>query len=69
MMFDYSYITLYNLVFTSLPCIFAGKQRIGRLLERGKKVLTDHLFRRFGSRSRIKVLLQVSTALFDGYPR
>ncbi|KAG1077651.1 hypothetical protein G6F42_024705 [Rhizopus arrhizus] len=24
MMFDYSYITLYNLVFTSLPCIFAG---------------------------------------------
>lgn len=23
-MFDYSYITLYNLVFTSLPCIFAG---------------------------------------------
>ncbi|CEP11563.1 hypothetical protein [Parasitella parasitica] len=24
LMFDYSYITLYNLVFTSLPCIFAG---------------------------------------------
>ncbi|KAI7888933.1 uncharacterized protein EV154DRAFT_604382 [Mucor mucedo] len=24
MMFDYSYITLYNLVFTSLPCIIAG---------------------------------------------
>ena len=26
-MFDYSYITLYNLVFTSLPCIFAGQSR------------------------------------------
>lgn len=31
MMFDYSYITLYNLVFTSLPCIIAGKKKLSLL--------------------------------------